>query len=192
MQYCIGYRLSTKNGEWRIMKKHGLTVLELIIVIFIIGVLIAILLPAFSRGRHHHRPPSFQNNLKQWGLVFKMYANESTDNKYPHLQIDYSVAYNENAEGQTLYSKGGPDAFQIYPEYNQDVTTGHCPEDLNLLLTPEYITYPVNNTESKNGHSWCNDLEVCETDTIQFTRKRMTGASFGYVYTCPNSFAPTG
>ena len=111
-----------------------------------------------------------------------MYANESTDNKYPHLQIDYSVAYNENADGQTLYSKGGPDAFQLYPEYASDVSIGNCPGDANLPFTVDDITHPVDNTESKNGHNWCNDLKVCETDTIQFTRKRMTGSSFSYVY----------
>ena len=43
----------------------------------------AILLPALARAREAARRASCANNLKQWGLIFKMYANESKGQKYP-------------------------------------------------------------------------------------------------------------
>lgn len=38
------------------------------------------------RAREAARRSSCQSNLKQWGLVFKMYANESKSQKFPTIR----------------------------------------------------------------------------------------------------------
>lgn len=51
----------------------------------LVGVIGAILLPALTRAREAARRASTQNNMKQIGLVLKMYANESPGELYPPM-----------------------------------------------------------------------------------------------------------
>ncbi|HZZ41673.1 MAG TPA: prepilin-type N-terminal cleavage/methylation domain-containing protein [Tepidisphaeraceae bacterium] len=61
------------------MRKRGFTLVELLVVIGIIALLIGILVPTLNRAREASLRVACASNLRQFGLVYQMYANNYKD-----------------------------------------------------------------------------------------------------------------
>lgn len=124
-----------------------------------VGLVAAMLIPAMSAGHEAARRASCANNLRQLGLVYKMYASEHE--YYPTME----------PERGTLV----PARHQIYPEYLSEPVIFNCPslsDEVGDALEDKinddsYVYFSHALPDEASGIAWTNAYSTATFDELE-------------------------
>lgn len=125
--------------------KRAFTLVEVLLVLFIVCILAAFLFPLTNKSRENARRSSCQSNLKQIGLGVMQYARDY-DEKFPLAYLD-----DDNSGDYNLYLDRG--WTQTLQPYLKSTEIFQCPsEDKDyfppLRATDYWYSAPVSQTKS--------------------------------------------
>ena len=185
-------------------RRHAFTLVELLVVIGIIGVLIAMLMPALKKARVQAKRTQDASNLRQIGQGIHMYANDNNGSRFPNRNAVYSknwqAASPTSAIGTYPHAPFNdpkrPEQWSFGPiaNYNAHDTPSNWPwvdpggkDGFYELLYPKYIN-SVRVFVSPSALDNCYDEVLAYNQGVDFTWLEQYVMNGGGWYQCWGSY----
>lgn len=143
------------------VSRHGVphrpafTLIELLVVLAIIAILAALLLPALAGSREKARSTQCLSNLRQWGLAYRMYADDNndylprrgqgvqvlaridrTDDWFNALPVYFSLPSFQQMLANNMKPAAHTQSVFVCPAANDPGGTYFLPYGMNMNLSP--------------------------------------------------------
>ena len=141
------------SGARKSYCKRGVTLVEVIVVLAVVGLLLALLVPAIQSSRNVARRIQCANHLRQLGLAIVNYHDA-----YRSLPLSDSWSVGNGCPGESLISRLFPylGINNLCDLMRSDVTTLPlliCPADGEGQATPCLLSYVVNHSPGRGSGS---------------------------------------
>jgi type II secretory pathway pseudopilin PulG len=137
--------------------------IELLLVIAIVAILAALLLPVLARAKDKSRATQCVGNLRQWGLAYRLYADDNGD---------YLPRRGQGVQTLALITRPS-DWFNALPmtlnlpQYQDLVASGHRPEpgDHSVFICPDAV-----DPGASNFLAYAMNMNLCPWDLASPTK----------------------
>jgi prepilin-type N-terminal cleavage/methylation domain-containing protein len=112
----------------------GFTLIELLVVIAIISILAGLLMPALAGSKNKARSAQCISNLREWGLTYRMYADDNSDYLPRRGQGVQTLA---QIDRPTDWFNALP-SYLALPSFHQLIATNRAPaaHDQSVFICP--------------------------------------------------------
>lgn len=119
----------------------GFTLIEILVVVFVVALLAVFSMPAIGRARESARATKCINNLHQIGIAFGAYATDHEGKYPPILEVDTGDDPNESVWSNLLITEG------YLPDPSEQVS-------LNVFLCPFDPAAPFRGAEGVRSYAY--------------------------------------
>lgn len=146
-------------------RKHGFTLVELLVVIGVIALLISILLPALNKARQASQTVQCQSNLRQLTMAFIMYTYDNKGRVYCK-----ETWYKDNIVNGVTYSNG-----LAYYIRGFNIQVQHCPSMVSQWTTLKAEDREMTDVMRLLGYGWNVDYTTYAYNSFWFSPNYWSG-----------------